>query len=68
MLVPAILTQAVEGGFTALNPDTGTVSEDETVAAAIDNLREAVELYLTEFPLRSVGAPLVTTLLVGDRA
>lgn len=49
MLVTAILTPAAEGGFTALNPETGSVSEGETIDEAVANLREAVELYLDEF-------------------
>ena len=61
MLVTAILTPAPEGGFTALNPETGCVSEGGDVADAIANLREAVELWLEEFPLPMAGAPLVTT-------
>ncbi len=68
MLVTAILTPAAEGGFTALNPETGSVSEGETIDEAVANLREAVELYLDEFPLRSAGAPLVTTFAVRGHA
>jgi predicted RNase H-like HicB family nuclease len=66
--VTAILTTAPEGGFTALNPETGTTTEGETLEEAIANLREAVELYLEEFPLRLSGAPLVTTITVAESA
>jgi predicted RNase H-like HicB family nuclease len=54
----AVLTAAVEGGYCALNPETGTVSQGETVEQAVGNLREAVELYLEEFPFaaKSNGA------------
>ena len=48
----AVLWAATEGGFTALNPETGTVSEGETEAEALANLTEATELYLEEFPSR----------------
>jgi predicted RNase H-like HicB family nuclease len=51
MQVTAILTPAPEGGFTVPNPETGTASEGETIEQALANLREAVELYLEEFPL-----------------
>lgn len=68
MQVTAILTPAPEGGFTALNPETGTASEGETVEEAIANLREAVELYLEVFPLKLSGAPLVTTFTVAGHA
>jgi predicted RNase H-like HicB family nuclease len=47
----AVLWAATEGGYTALNPETGTVSEGETEAEALANLTEATELYLEEFPL-----------------
>ena len=46
-----MLWAATEGGYTALNPETGTVSEGETEAEALANLTEATELYLEEFPL-----------------
>lgn len=68
MQVTAVLTPAPEGGFTALNPETGTTTEGETIEEAIANLREAVELYLEEFPLVLAGAPLVTTITVAERA
>lgn len=68
MQVTAILTPASEGGFTALNPETGSTSEGETIEQAIANLREAVELYLEVFPLKLGGAPLVTTFTVAEHA
>ncbi|HEX8485076.1 type II toxin-antitoxin system HicB family antitoxin [Sphingomonas sp.] len=68
MQVTAILISAPEGGFTALNPETGTASEGETVEEAIANLREAVELYLEVFPLKVSGTPLVTTFTVAEHA
>jgi len=57
--VTAILSKAIEGGFVALNPDTGTTTQGETIEEALDNLREAVELYLEEFPIAFGDAPLV---------
>lgn len=68
MQVTAVLTPAPEGGYTALNPETGTASEGESVEAALANLREAVELYLEEFPLGIQGTPLVTTLTIQEHA
>ncbi len=65
MQVTAVLTPAAEGGFTALNPETGCVSEGETIEEAVANLREAVELYLEEFPLEIVGPPVVTSFTIG---
>lgn len=68
MLVTAILTPDPDGGFTALNPETGSASQGGTVQEAIDNLREAVELYLEEFPTAFTSAPLVTTFAIGRHA
>ena len=61
MQVTAVLTPAEEGGYVAFNPETGTTTQGETVEEAIANLREAVELYLEEFPMKIGGAPIVTT-------
>ncbi len=69
MKLTAVLTPAVEGGYCALNPETGTVSQGETVEEAVGNLREAVELYLEVFPLAlkpNRAAPVVTTFAVAD--
>ena len=52
MELTAILTPAEEGGFVALNPETGTTTQGETVEEAVANLREATELFLEEFPRR----------------
>ena len=66
--VTAILTPAPEGGYTALNPETGTTSQGETIEQALANLREAVELYLEVFPLKLGGSPLVTTFTIAEHA
>lgn len=68
MQVTADLTPAPEGGYVAYNPETGTASQGESVEEALANLREAVELYLEEFPLIAMGAPLVTTIDVPEHA
>jgi predicted RNase H-like HicB family nuclease len=69
MVLTAVLIPAEEGGFVALNPETGSTTQGESVPEALANLREATELYLEEFPLRSAGQPLVTTFEVaGNRA
>ena len=64
----AILSPAEEGGFVALNPETGTTTQGETIDEALANLREAVELFLEEFSMRHTGSPLVTTLNVAEHA
>jgi len=68
MEMTAVLTPAEEGGFTALNPETGTTTQGETVEEAIANLREATALYLSEFPMPSHGHPLVTMFTVPEPA
>ena len=68
MELSAVLTPAVEGGFVALNPETGTTTQSETVEEALANLREATELYLEEFPLTVMGRSLLTTFHVAAHA
>jgi predicted RNase H-like HicB family nuclease len=64
----AVLVPASEGGFTALNPETGSTSQGDTIDEALANLREATGLYLEEFPLTSAGQPFVTTFRVAVNA
>ena len=68
MELSAVLTPAIEGGFVALNLETGTTTQGETVEEAIANLREATELYLEEFPLTVTGRSLLTTFHVTAHA
>jgi predicted RNase H-like HicB family nuclease len=68
MQVTAILTPAEEGGYVALNPETGTASQGETVEEALANLREAVEMYLEDEPMKLMGTPLVTTMTIKEHA
>ena len=37
MLLTAVITEAEEGGFIALNPETGTTTQGETYQEAIQN-------------------------------
>lgn len=64
MLLTAVLTPAEEGGFVALNPETGTTTQGETIEEAIANLSEATTLYLAVFPMKFQAHPLVTTFEV----
>jgi predicted RNase H-like HicB family nuclease len=61
MLLTAVLTPAEEGGFIALNPETGTTTQGETVEEAVKNLKEATELFLEEFPMHQMPHSVVTT-------
>lgn len=64
MILTALLIPAPEGGFTALNPETGTTTQGESVEEALDNLREATALYMEKFPIIAPGRALVTTFEV----
>jgi predicted RNase H-like HicB family nuclease len=64
MELTAVLTPAEEGGYVALNPETGTTTQGETIEEAVANLREATALYLSEFPLPSLGHPVVTVFTI----
>jgi predicted RNase H-like HicB family nuclease len=66
MQLAAVLTPAEEGGFVALNPETGTTSQGETAEEAVANLMEATALYLAEFPLSSAGHPFITMFTVPE--
>ena len=68
MQVTAVLTPAEGGGFVALNPESGTVSQGETIEDAVANLREATALYLSEFPLPTPGHPVITLFTIPARA
>jgi predicted RNase H-like HicB family nuclease len=48
----------------AQNPETGTTSQGKTVEAALANLKEATELYLSEFPLLQRKPAILTTFEV----
>ena len=68
MQLTAILTPATESGFIAMNPETGTHTQGESVVEAIANLQEATELYLEEFPITIKEKSLLTTIEVPLRA
>ena len=68
MEMTAIVMPAPEGGFVALNPETGSTSQGETVEEAVANLREATRLYIEEFPLVQAGRPLLTTFEIPANA
>jgi predicted RNase H-like HicB family nuclease len=68
MELTAVLTPAEEGGYVALNPETGTTTQGETVEEAIASLQEATALYLSEFSIPTPGHPLVTTFSVPAHA
>ncbi len=50
-----------EDMYVATCTEVGTVSQGESVEKAVENLKEATELYLEEFPLKKRSKPLITT-------
>jgi predicted RNase H-like HicB family nuclease len=51
MELTAVLSPSEEGGFVALNPETGTTTQGDTIEEGpLANLSEATALYLEEFP------------------
>ncbi len=64
MTLTAVLTLDPDGGYVALNPETGTTTQGDTVSDALSNLKEATELYLEEFPMEASSPALMTTFEV----
>lgn len=48
--------------YVAECPEVGTVSQEYSIDEALDNLKEATELYLEEFPLPGVTRSFLTTM------
>ncbi len=57
-----------DGMYVAECSEVGTVSQGDTIEEAINNLKEATELYLDEFPLKEVRKTLMTTFEVAVSA
>ena len=53
-----------EDMYVAECSEVGTVSQGKTIEEAINNLKEATELYLEEFPFKEERKPLLTTFEV----
>jgi predicted RNase H-like HicB family nuclease len=47
--------------YVAQCPEVGTVSQGSTIEESIENLKEATELFLEEFPIPDADPPLLTT-------
>jgi predicted RNase H-like HicB family nuclease len=52
----------------AHNPETGTTTQGKTFEEALANLKEATELYLSEFPQATKGKAILTTFEVSSLA
>jgi predicted RNase H-like HicB family nuclease len=54
--------------YVAQCPEIGTASQGETIEEAVNNLQEATELYLEEFPMKPSYRPIMTTFEVPGHA
>lgn len=67
MMTKVTLTAIIhleEDLYVAECPEIGTVSQGTTIEEAINNLKEATELYLEEFPTDKFSRPILTTFEV----
>jgi predicted RNase H-like HicB family nuclease len=56
-----IYPDADSNWLVAHNPETGTTTQGKTFEEALANLKEATELYLSEFPQATKGRAILTT-------
>lgn len=49
-------------------PEIGTISQGTTLEEAIQNVKEATELYLEEFPLKKTSKPFISVFEVHYQA
>ena len=56
--------QKEDSMYVAKCAEVGTVSQGSTIEEAVENLKEATELYLEEFPLKEAKHPILTTFEV----
>ncbi len=54
--------------YVAECPEVGTASQGETIEEAVNNLKEATELYFEEFPVKQTFRPFLTTFEVTAHA
>lgn len=57
-----------EDMYVAECPEVGTFSQGRTIEEAVDNLKEATELYLGEFPMKTQTKSIITTFEVSPVA
>jgi len=67
-LTALIYPDADSDWLVAHNPETGTTTQGKTFEEALANLKEATELYLSEFPLTTKGRSIMTTFEVSPLA
>lgn len=60
-LTAVIYPDSESDWLVAHNPETGTTTQGKTFEEALANLKEATELYLSEFPRAAKGGAILTT-------
>jgi predicted RNase H-like HicB family nuclease len=65
-LTAVIYPDADSDWLVAHNPETGTTTQGKTFEEALANLKEATELYLSEFPQATKGRAILTTFEVSS--
>ncbi len=68
MVVLTAIIHKEEDMYVAECPEVGTVSQGKTIEEALQNLKEATELYLEEFPLKEKLHSILTTFEVSEFA
>ena len=63
MVFTAII-QKEDDWYVAQCPETGSTSQGTTMDESLENLKEATEIYLEEFPREMSSRPLMTTFEV----
>lgn len=60
-MTAVIYPDSASDWLVAHNPETGTTTQGKTFDEALANLKEATELYLSEFPITPKGKAIFTT-------
>lgn len=55
-----------DDAFVAKCIEIGTVSQGKTIEESLDNLKQATELYLEEFPDKEIKDPIIKEFKVAD--
>jgi predicted RNase H-like HicB family nuclease len=63
-----IYSDVESGWLVAHHPETGTTTQGKTFEEALANLKEATQLYLSEFPQVTKGRAILTTFEVSSLA
>ncbi len=66
MKIFTAVLQKEEDMYVSTCPEVGTASQGATIEEAVNNLKEATELYLEEFPLKDSSHPILTTFEVAE--